>query len=168
MTRILPDQTATALILGAAVWPGGAPSPALERRTRHAITLYQQGRIHRIIPSGGLCLRPPCEAQVMADLCRASGIPDSALTLETAATSTLENIAFAKPLLGGQTAVIVTDRYHAPRAWLAARAYGLDARVSCPPLTSVWPSWRLIRQYLREAIALPFYALKLALRRNLP
>ena len=150
-----------ALILGAAVWADGRPSPTLLRRTRHAIDLLKSKQVEKIIASGGLGTYPPSEAKVMQDICIEAGVNSDAVILEDRARNTLENIRFSLALCPEAHVVIVTDHYHAPRAWLTARALGIKARVSCPAMHST-KRIRVLMSWLREAIALPFYALKLA------
>ncbi|MBZ4022820.1 hypothetical protein CKO11_10145 [Rhodobacter sp. TJ_12] len=152
-----------ALVLGARVAPDGTPSAALRRRVAHAISLYQAGQVGRLILSGGAFDGAPAEATVMADLCRAAGLPAAALIQEPKARNTRENFTCARPLLGAETAlVVVTDRYHARRARLAAGGLGLSLRLSCPPAPDL--AWH---QYLklaaREAVASLWYALRYGL-----
>jgi vancomycin permeability regulator SanA len=149
----------TGLILGAAVWPDG-PSPALQRRVLHAAGLYHAGRISHLIPCGGLGLYPPTEAQAMADLLRSTGIPAGHITLEDRSSTTFENLRYALPLLTGPDVVIVTDRYHAPRAAMVARHFGLNATLSCPSLKGSHLGQQ-VRSGLREIPALMLYWWKL-------
>jgi uncharacterized SAM-binding protein YcdF (DUF218 family) len=122
-----------AFILGAAVWPGGQPSPTLKRRVRHGAELYHAGAVQRLICCGGLGKYPPSEAEAMVQLLRAQGVPETALLREDRSTTTRENIAFGLEVSGAQgTIVLVTDCYHAPRARAVARALGVNARSSCP------------------------------------
>ena len=119
-----------ALVLGASVRPGGAPSAALARRAHHAAHLWQAGEVGALVLSGGIRTHPPSEADVMAALCRGDGVPEAALRRERAAQTTEDNVRLSLPLLrelGAQEVVIVTDRYHAARALLVARRSGLKA-----------------------------------------
>lgn len=143
------------LILGAAVWPTG-PSPTLRRRTLHAARLWHAGIAPLVIPSGGLGQHPPTEAAAMASLLTEAGVPKIAILPEDRSTTTLENIRNACPLLPGPHVTIVTDRYHARRAAMVARHFRLRAEISCPELPHI-----PVRQHLREALALPAYAIKL-------
>jgi uncharacterized SAM-binding protein YcdF (DUF218 family) len=154
----------TAVILGAAVWPDGKAAPTLQRRTDHAGQLFQSGRVQQIIVSGGLGKYPPSEAIVMHDLCAAAGVPKDHIILEDQATNTLQNIQFSSKLVSGGQFVIVTDAYHVPRAWLTARVLGLNAVVSAPPMQGT-KLHRVIKSWLREGVALPFYVIKLAAKR---
>lgn len=152
-----------ALVLGAAVWPGGQASPSLARRARHAAALYARGVVDRIVLTGGLGRNPPEEARVARAICREAGVPDADLFTETRSTTTYENLACALadfPWLARAEIHIVTDRYHRLRAAMTARALGLVARTSCPPPRGTRP-FRVLRSYLREALAIPFYWIKL-------
>jgi uncharacterized SAM-binding protein YcdF (DUF218 family) len=137
------------VILGAAVWPDGA-SPTLRRRTRHGAALFHAGRGEVVIPCGGLGRFPPTEAEVMADILRAEGVPDAVIRPEAASTNTAQNIRNALVLLDSETRVIlVSDAYHLPRARLIARRAGLDVTTSAPPLKGARP-WPQIKGWLRE------------------
>ena len=76
------------VVLGAAVWPDGRPSPALQRRVMHAVDLLQQGSAAYLLVTGGLGKYPPAEAEVMQRLAMAHGIPTENILCEDQATST--------------------------------------------------------------------------------
>jgi uncharacterized SAM-binding protein YcdF (DUF218 family) len=96
---------------------------------------------------------------MIARICRAEGLPDTAIRREACSSNTLENIRNALPLLerdGIARVVIVTDRYHAPRARLIARRLGLDC-TSAPAPSDGSPRWKRLRSTLREVPALLYY-----------
>lgn len=159
--RLVPDiplaaRPRVALVLGAAVWAGGQPSPTLARRARHAAGLYRADRVDVIIGCGGLGDHPPTEASVIAALCQGEGVPEAALIEEGTSTSTRENLTSALPLIAQlqpRAVILVTDPYHAPRARLIARQLGLSVCSDCPPLRAIGPrQW--LRNIPREALAL--------------
>lgn len=148
----------TAIILGAAVWANG-PSPTLLRRTRHGAALFHAGRVERIIACGGLGDHPPTEAEAMRDILRAEGVPENAITLEDRSTTTAENLRNAMGLLSDDAVVIVSDRYHLPRALLMARRLGIRATGSGPSMKGA--HWgQQIRATLREIPAYAYYWLR--------
>ncbi|MBY6201993.1 YdcF family protein [Maritalea mobilis] len=154
-----PDEAI--LVLGAAVWPGGVPSPTLARRTEWAARQWHDGRGQVVIPCGGLGKHGPPEAEVMRDTLIAAGVPPDVIRLEDESHRTGENIRFAKPLLDGlglRKVLIVSDAYHLPRATLLARRAGLIAEGSAPPLGTarLWPQ---LKGALRE---IPAYLIALA------
>ncbi len=112
-----------------------------------------------IVACGGLGQHAPSEAEVIAALCETRGVSKDALLLEERSTTTEENLRFALPFLADRKpseVVIVTDRYHAPRARLMARRLGLIARTDCPPLPNA-RRLRVVRQVLREVPAYAWY-----------
>lgn len=152
-------QRPVALVLGARVLPDGTPSVALRRRVVHAVSLWRKGRVRAIVLTGGVRTDPPAEALVMAQVCRAAGVPDTALVLETQAQTTEENFLLSRPLLQAlqaQEVIVVTDRYHAARARLVGRRAGLRVTVDSPDLNGA-PHLRVARSWLREGVALAWY-----------
>ena len=80
------------IVLGAAVWPGGQPSPALRRRVTHAVHLLQSEKGRRLLVTGGLGKHAPAEADVMRQLAIDAGVPPSLILVEDQATSTFEQV----------------------------------------------------------------------------
>lgn len=159
------------VVLGAAVWPGGQPSPALQRRVLHAVDLLQRGYAPYLLVTGGVGKHPPAEAEVMQRLAVAHGIPGASIVLEDQATSTFESAWRCRDMLwqrGWSRVLLVTDRVHLPRTLVAFRSVGIRAVGSAAPGK---PARRLSqRAYycLREGLALAWYlgrAVPVALRR---
>jgi uncharacterized SAM-binding protein YcdF (DUF218 family) len=158
MTAPPPDDRPVALVLGAAVWAQG-PSPALVRRAMRAAELWRQGSVRHIVTCGGTGLHPPSEAEAARSLLIAAGVPPDAVSTEARSVNTRQNIGLALPVLralGATRVVVVTDRWHAPRARLIARRLGLDAASAHPPLTRQRVA-RQVRSALRELPALVWH-----------
>lgn len=146
--------------MGAAVWPGGVPSPALRRRAEGAGRLLHEGRVDQIIVTGGVGDVPPAEADVAADVLRAMGIPETAILRDTRSTTTFENLIEARRILANkETVIIVSDAFHLPRSVLTARRLGLAASGESTSLSGANP-WRITRAALREIPALVWYAIR--------
>ncbi|EFL89897.1 YdcF family protein [Ahrensia sp. R2A130] len=155
------------VVLGAAVWKDGRASPALERRTRHAIALHQQGLAPILVLSGGLGRHPPTEAKAMAEICMGEGVPQAALLLEGRSTNTFENVAFSAALLREKrvnSVLVVSDAYHLPRAKMCFRYLGFIATGSAAVAGPTTPWYRTARYWLREIVAIPYYRLSLSRR----
>jgi uncharacterized SAM-binding protein YcdF (DUF218 family) len=160
------------VVLGAAVWPGGQPSPALQRRVMHAVDLMQRGYAAYLLVTGGMGQHPPTEAEVMQRLAVAHGIASQCVLREEQATSTFESAWLCCDILrqhGWSRVLVVTDRYHLPRALLAFRSCGIRAVGSA----AMGKPARYLRQrwhyYLREWCALLWYlvrAVPILLRRR--
>jgi uncharacterized SAM-binding protein YcdF (DUF218 family) len=157
-----PRRPGTVLIvLGAAVWPGGEPSPTLRRRVRWAAELYREGQGDWLLVTGGLGRHPPAEAVVMADLAAGLGVPRDRIVEEPEGLTTWDSARRCAPLLrahGWRGAILVTDPWHLPRTWIAFRAFGVRARL-CPRCRSRVdiPSRGLPMQLARELAGLPVY-----------
>ena len=117
------------LVLGAAQLPDGSPGPAMTRRVRHAVSLYGRGKAPRLVMVGGPTSIPTPEADTMAQLAHADGVPDGAVHCERQSTRTLENAICSRDMMatqGWRRVLLVTDATHMPRALYTFRALGLD------------------------------------------
>jgi len=163
-TRAREDHARPAdaiIVLGAAVWANERPSPALNARVQHAITLYRQGLAPHLILCGGVGKNQPSEAEVMRRLAVSAGIPADALVLEERSRSTEESLSNARALMaarGWQTAIIVSDPFHLYRAELIARHLGLEAYGSGAHSSPTYAHTLLRMRYtIREALAVVWY-----------
>ena len=151
------DTETYAIVLGAAVAPDGAASPTLALRTGHAVALWRSGRVGRIVTTGGVGRHRPAEAVVAAALAREAGVPNGALVIEDGSATTFDNLRCAIALVPpGAAIVLVSNRWHLPRAWLILRLMGRTARVSGPAGRA--PRRTTCVAILREAIATPLSA----------
>ena len=127
-----------AVVLGAAVWTRD-PSPVFKERINHAINLYRNGRVRKLIFTGGQG-NPgePTEASAARDYALQNGLPASDILIEDKSHTTYENILNAKQLAdahGLRTVLIVSDPLHMKRAMTMARDVGLVAYPSPTPST---------------------------------
>ena len=139
------DVTAdAAIVLGAAVW-GEQVSPVFRERINHALDLYRQGRVRKIIFTGGQGNRDEAtEAVAAREYAIKSGIPEQDILLEESSHTTYENVFYAKQLAdanGLKRVLIVSDPLHMKRAVAMARNIGLDAYPSPTPTTR-YQGWR--------------------------
>lgn len=127
-----------ALVLGAAA-DGVAPSPVFEERLRHAVALYQAGRVKYLVLTGGRGKDEAlAESEVGRDWVVAQGVPASAVLIETESRTTRQNFTFARPLLekaGIGRVLVVSDPLHMRRAMWMAKTLKFDAAPS-PTTTS--------------------------------
>ncbi len=152
---------AAIVIYGAAVRPGGVPSGTMRRRVEAALRLGATLDAPLYMPTGGVGDHPPAEAEVMAGLLRAAGVPDGQILVEPTGKNTLRSTLACARLLrshgwGNAVVYAATSGYHLPRTVLLLRLAGLDARL-CPP-PPVAASARLLPRWrwrLREVAALP-------------
>ena len=143
------------IVAGCRVKPNGTPSPALKRRTRAAVALWNQGLAPKIILTGGLGDHPPTEAAAAAAYARRLGVPARALIHAGRSTSTEENARFAAQVSAARRVIVVTDSYHVFRSRrVFARHFPEVAGYGSTP----GPGPR-IKGALREVAAIAWYGL---------
>lgn len=128
--RAVPDEgegACVAIVLGAAVWPGGVPSPWLAYRLGAAAGLYLAGLVDAVVVSGDGRCEWRDEPAVMRDHLVRVGVPVEAIVLDRAGLDTYDTCVRALTVLGVRRAVLVSQDFHVPRAVAIARAVGLRA-----------------------------------------
>ncbi len=119
-----------ALVFGARAYADGRPSQALEDRVRTACALYRQGLVHTLILSGGAGDGAVSEPEAMRGVALAEGVPDAALRLDGAGTSTEASVDDARAIAvreGIGRVIAVSHAYHLPRIKLELQRAHLDA-----------------------------------------
>ena len=121
------------VVMGVAQYDG-RPSPQLQARLDHVLTLWSKGVAKLVVTTGG---NQPgdrfTEARASADYLVAGGIPESAISMEDIGATTLQSLQGVAEILhsrGLSSVEIVTDPYHALRSRLIAQDLGLTAYVS--------------------------------------
>jgi uncharacterized SAM-binding protein YcdF (DUF218 family) len=126
----VPDAV---VVLGAQVLPGGRPSTALRRRVVTGVAALRRTGAPAIVMCGGVGATPPAEAAVMAQIAEGLGVAADGILLEDRSHSTLEQaeqVAVMAGNRGWRQIIVVTDRYHLPRAVFLFRKTGLQVRGS--------------------------------------
>jgi vancomycin permeability regulator SanA len=103
-------------------------------RTRAGVKLYltlsSAEDEPRLVLSGGKGAgERVSKAEGMKEIALDEGVPPNAILLEERSGSTLQNALFSRQALGGDVpghVVIVTDRFHIPRAWASFRWAGMN------------------------------------------
>lgn len=147
------------VVMGVAQYDG-RPSPQLQARLDHALTLWNEGLTALVITTGG---NQPgdrfTEAQASANYLIAGGIPEQSITQENLGTTTRESMFGVLEIMqsrGLRSILIVTDPYHALRSRLVAQDLGLESYVSSTrtsPLTGTSAISRHVREALGVAVA---------------
>jgi vancomycin permeability regulator SanA len=144
------------VVMGVAQYDG-RPSPQLQARLDHVLTLWNAGVAPMVVTTGG---NQPGDRFTEAEASRRylveAGIPESAVLFENEGTSTLDSLQRVDRLLETQDiteVVIVTDAYHAARSRLVARSLGLQAHVSATP-SSVVVGGESLRRHLQEGVGI--------------
>ncbi len=135
------------VVLGYPTRRNGRPHPIQRWRVRLGVRAMRATKATKIIFSGGSPANAFPEAETMADLARAAGVPETAIQTETESESTWQNVAYTAPLTDAFDRVVVaSDPLHAKRArnyWIQQRPSDAD-RVfvsdSRRPFEGTWSS----------------------------
>ncbi len=141
------------VVMGAAQYDG-RPSPQLEARLDHVLTLWADGIAPTVIVTGG---NQPgdrfTEAETSGAFLIEGGVPADAILYENAGSNTYDSLVGVASIMDDRdldTAVIVTDPYHALRSQLTAEELGISAS-SSPTPNSVVTGGAELRRELGEA-----------------
>jgi uncharacterized SAM-binding protein YcdF (DUF218 family) len=121
------------VVLGSAQY-NGVPSSIFEARLEHAIALYEDGVAPVIVTVGGKATGDQfTEAEAGRDYLANAGIPGDALLAVPEGGDTLESMRVVSSAFeenGWNSAVLVTDPWHAMRAERMAEDAGIEAESS--------------------------------------
>lgn len=125
-------QKPVAVVFGAAVYANGRLSPVLRDRMETAVQLYEQGVVGKLIVSGDNRELHYNEPEAMMAYAIGRGVPPEAIQPDYAGLRTYDTCYRARHIFGVQTAVLVTQTFHLPRALftcgqLGMRAVGVEA-----------------------------------------
>ncbi|HEY4487807.1 MAG TPA: ElyC/SanA/YdcF family protein, partial [Candidatus Paceibacterota bacterium] len=119
-------ETDVAVVLGASV-ARGMPSPVLAARADEAVELYIKGKVKKILVTGDNGALTHDEVTPVRKYLLAAGIPAEDIFLDHAGFDTYSSVYRAQAVFGAQTATVVTQNFHLPRALFLARAVGMNA-----------------------------------------
>lgn len=111
-------QADLAVILGNKVNEDGSLSKRLEKRLECGLNLYRNGRVKRILVSGGLGKEGFYEGDKMKSYLIKYGVPDSLIILDNFGNNTIasvENTLKLKDSLNFQSIIIVSQYFHLTR-----------------------------------------------------
>lgn len=116
------DARPVALVLGAGLRRDGHPSMLLARRLDIAADLYHRGTVDAVLVSGA-----DQEPVAMRRYLLAAGVPDTKIVGDDAGFRTWDSCVRAREVYGVRSAIVVTQRFHLPRAVVLCTAAGIDA-----------------------------------------
>ncbi len=140
-----------AIVFGAGYWDG-RPSTMLRDRLDAAIALYRAGKVEVLLFSGDNRFVDYNEPAVMLHYALEQGIPRSAIVLDYAGRRTYDTCYRARLIFRVEDAILVTQRYHLPRALYLCDAIGPASTVGFVADSPQAPSY--LPYILREFFAL--------------
>jgi SanA protein len=121
-----------AIVFGAGLSRDGSPSPVLKDRVATAAELYFSGKVKKILMSGDNRFLDYNEPGAMLDYALELGVPREDIVLDYAGRRTYDTCYRARAIFGVTDALLVTQRFHLPRAvftcnFLGIKGYGVIA-----------------------------------------
>jgi SanA protein len=116
-----------AIVFGAGLRRDGTPTPILRDRVETAASLYISGKVEKLLMSGDNSFLYYNEPEAMRQYAISLGVPDHAIAMDYAGRRTYDTCYRAKAIFGMESALLVTQKFHLPRALFLCNALGLDA-----------------------------------------
>jgi len=116
-----------AIVFGAGIRPDGGLSPMLRDRMDTAMDLYRAGLVQKLLVSGDNRFVDYDEPGRMYDYAIAQGLPPEDVVRDYAGRRTYDTCYRAPAIFGVTRAILVTQRFHLPRALFTCRNLGVDA-----------------------------------------
>jgi len=115
-----------AIVFGAGLWRDGTPTPVLRDRVQTAANLYFDGKVEKLLMSGDNRFVDYNEPEAMRQYALSLGVPDEAMVLDYAGRRTYDTCYRARDIFRVDSAILVTQGFHLPRAIFLCNMLGVD------------------------------------------
>jgi SanA protein len=122
----VPDER-VALVLGARVYATGRLSGMLRDRVETAVALYKAGKVQKLLMSGDNSSLEYNEPDAMMAHAIAMGVPAADVQPDYAGRRTYDSCYRARAIFQVESAVIVTQAFHLPRALFLCNQLGVQS-----------------------------------------
>jgi SanA protein len=130
-SRLYTVETAparrVAVVYGAGLLRDGSPTPVLRDRVATAVDLYFAGKVEKLLMSGDNRFLNYNEPGAMAAYALTLGVPEEDIVMDFAGRRTYDTCFRARDIFGLDKAILVTQRFHLPRALYTCNQLGLDS-----------------------------------------
>ena len=116
-----------AIIFGAGLRRDGRPTAVLRDRVETGAQLYFNGKVEKLLMSGDNQVVEYNEPEAMRQYALELGVPDQDIVLDFAGRRTYDTCYRAKSIFGLESAILVTQKFHLPRALFLCNALGVKA-----------------------------------------
>jgi vancomycin permeability regulator SanA len=117
----------TAIVFGAGLRHNGTPTTVLADRVTTAASLYLEGKVTRILMSGSISGVHYNEPAAMRSFAVDLGVPAEDILVDTGGTRSLYTCQRAHQVFGIEEALLISQRFHLPRALIICDAIGISA-----------------------------------------
>lgn len=116
-----------AIVFGAAVYGSGRLSPVLRDRMDTAVTLYHDGKVEKILVSGDNSTAEYDEPGAMMAYAIQQGVSPDDVQPDYAGRRTYDTCYRAREIFQLDSAILVTQEFHLPRALFTCQRLGIEA-----------------------------------------
>ena len=116
-----------AIIFGAGLRRDGTPTAVLRDRVETGASLYFSGKVEKLLMSGDNQVVEYNEPESMRLYAISLGVPEEAIVLDYAGRRTYDTCYRAKAIFGVESALLVTQKFHLPRALFLCNVLGVKA-----------------------------------------
>lgn len=116
-----------ALVFGAGLFQDKYPTPYLRWRIETAVQLYKAGRVDKILMTGDNMTKGHNEPKIMRDRAIALGVPAKDIVADYAGFNTYDSCYRAHAIFKVDSATVITQGYHLPRAVMSCKGLGINA-----------------------------------------
>lgn len=144
-----------AIVFGAAIYGNGRLSPILRDRMDTAVQLYLDGTVQKIVVSGDNRFEDYDEPTAMMDYAIERGVAAEDIQPDYAGRRTYDTCYRARDIFQLDSAILVTQRFHLPRAMFTCEQLGVEVvGVASDPQLYRDAGWYEVRETLATAVAL--------------
>jgi SanA protein len=149
-----------AIIFGAGLRRDGTPTAMLRDRILTGADLYFSGKVEKLLMSGDNRFENYNEPESMRQFALSVGVPYEAIVLDYAGRRTYDTCYRARIIFGIKSALLVTQKFHLPRALFLCNTLGLEA-VGVEASNCYWNGspfvWDIREQFATIAAFLDLY-----------
>jgi SanA protein len=121
------QEDRVAIVFGAGLRWDGTPSPVLRDRVATAARLYFAGKVEKLLMSGDNRFLDYNEPGAMRGYALDLGVPTEDIVLDFAGRRTYDTCYRAREIFRLDSAILVTQKFHLPRALYVCNQLGLPA-----------------------------------------
>jgi SanA protein len=123
--EVKPERVA--IVFGARIYDDGRLSSMLSDRVETAVQLYQAGKVEKLLMSGDNRFSTYDEPGRMMEYAISLGVPAEDIQPDYAGRRTYDTCYRAKEIFGLNSAILVTQSFHLPRALFTCNHLGIQA-----------------------------------------
>lgn len=116
-----------AVVFGAAIYGNGRLSSVLRDRMDTAVSLYHAGKVDKLLVSGDNRFENYNEPGAMMAYAISQGVPEADIQPDYGGRRTYDTCYRAKEVFQAESAILVTQAFHLPRAIFTCRRLGVAA-----------------------------------------